>query len=216
MNKITYKESIKLLSKIKEIEMINIDDNINMVDEDSFINFKGDIIISGIAILNDKNETFSYPINLDISLSKEQIDSDPNISIGDFSYTINENAIEITLDLKIDGLKEFETEFHTEENNEIISQEIESHEEIIENKEPDSYKKEPEILNEKQSLLSSIFKRNIKKDSIYLIHVVKEETSYEDIANLYNVDLDLLKRSNPNKEIEKGTLIFIPNNKWKS
>ena len=34
----------------------------------------------------------------------------------DFSYTINENAIEITLDLKIDGLKEFETEFHTEEN----------------------------------------------------------------------------------------------------
>ena len=213
MNKITYKESIKLLSKIKEIEMINIDDNINMVDEDSFINFKGDIIISGIAILNDKNETFSYPINLDISLSKEQIDSDPNISIGDFSYTINENAIEITLDLKIDGLKEFETEFHTEENNEIIPQEIESHEEIIENKEPDSYKKEPEILNEKQSLLSSKFKRNIKKDSIYLIHVVKEETSYEDIANLYNVDLDLLKRSNPNKEIEKGTLIFIPNNK---
>jgi hypothetical protein len=213
MNKITYKESIKLLSKIKEIEMINIDDNINMVDEDSFINFKGDIIISGIAILDDKNETFSYPINLDISLSKEQIDSDPNISIGDFSYTINENAIEITLDLKIDGLKEFETEFHTEENNEIISQEIESHEEIIENKEPDSYKKEPEILNEKQSLLSSIFKRNIKKDSIYLIHVVKEETSYEDIANLYNVDLDLLKRSNPNKEIEKGTLIFIPNSK---
>ena len=213
MNKITYKESIKLLSKIKEIEMINIDDNINMVDEDSFINFKGDIIISGIAILNDKNETFSYPINLDISLSKEQIDSDPNISIGDFSYTINENAIEITLDLKIDGLKEFETEFHTEENNEIIPQEIGSHEEIIENKEPDSYKKEPEILNEKQSLLSSIFKRKIKKDSIYLIHVVKEETSYEDIANLYNVDLDLLKRRNPNKEIEKGTLIFIPNNK---
>ena len=213
MNKITYKESIKLLSKIKEIEMINIDDNINMVDEDSFINFKGDIIISGIAVLDDKNETFSYPINLDISLSKEQIDSDPNINIGDFSYTINENAIEITLDLKIDGLKEFETEFHTEENNEIISQEIESHEEIIENKEPDSYKKEPEILNEKQSLLSSIFKRNIKKDSIYLIHVVKEETCYEDIANLYNVDLDLLKRSNPNKKIEKGTLIFIPNNK---
>lgn len=61
------------------------------------------------------------------------------------------------------------------------------------------------------SLLSQIFKKgSLKKETCFLYHVVKNETTYKEIATLYSVDeLDLVKLNN-DEEIYKGKLVLIP------
>ena len=216
MNKINYKESINIDSLIKELILINVDENISLVKEEDFVNFTGEIRISGEVETDKEKKEFNHPLTLDISLSKEQLINDsPSISIDDFKYVINENLIDIELSLKIEGLKEIENEFPAPESEEIVLSPIEDlnvntpHEdEIIETLESD--------LKEHSTLMNQLFKRSIKKTKAYLIHVVKEETSYDEIAQLYNTDIDILKDYNKNKELNNGSLIFIPNTKWKT
>ena len=64
----------------------------------------------------------------------------------------------------------------------------------------------------KYSLISQIFKnRTIKKETSYKLHVVKTQSNYEEIASLYNIDVECLKNANNDEEIYIGKLIFIPN-----
>ena len=67
--------------------------------------------------------------------------------------------------------------------------------------------------NSKFSLLGQIFKNKaIKKETSYLLHVVKDETSYDEIAKLYNIDENSIKKVNNDEGIYKGKLLFIPKN----
>ena len=98
MNKINYKESINIDSLIKELILINVDENISLVKEEDFVNFTGEIRISGEVQTDKEKKEFNHPLTLDISLSKEQLINDsPSISIDDFKYVINENLIDIEL-----------------------------------------------------------------------------------------------------------------------
>lgn len=207
MNKINYKESINIGSDIQELILINLDENISSQNEEDFINFNGEIRISGEVKTSNENIPFSHPLTIDISLSKQQLINDsPSISVDDFIYQINQDNIDIELSLKIDGLKEMETEFPSQEDEDIIPLQ-----EIIE---PQETMIEEEIIEKKESsLLDKIFKRYTKTEKAYLIHVVKDETSYEDIATLYDTTQEILKTANTNKDIKPGALIFIPNNK---
>ena len=207
MNKINYKEKIELKETIEELLMINIDENINKVDEENFISFIGNIEVSGEAKTISKNTNFNHQIDLDISLSKEKLlANNPSISVEDFSYSIDDNFINLDITLKIEGLKEIENEVIPQEDEEIIQPPLM---EMV---------KEELLINDVQidmpsSLLTKIFKRGIKTEKAYLLHVVKEETTYEEIASLYNIETDTLKKSNVGKEIKQGNLIFIPNKK---
>ena len=227
MNKINYKESIDLLSPIKELLIINIDENFTTTNKTDFVNVKGEIRISGEVEIENERKSFIHPIDVDISLSKEKLSNDNvNLLIDDFTYNINNNFIDIDLFLKIEGLKEMEESFPSQDDREVVQ--------VSENNIEDE--NEPEVIDEQLSfsedvdltsnesedffdrendqpipLLSQIFKnRNIKKESVYLIHVVKYETTYQEIASLYNLDENLIKEANIGKKIEKGKLIFIP------
>jgi hypothetical protein len=125
MNKINYKESIDLNSKIDELLLINIDENLLTNSDDNFVNIEGEIKISGEVKTNDEQKSFTHSINVNISLSKEQLSrEDINISIDDFNYTINNNLIEIDLYLKIDGLKEIDACFPSQEDKENVEIEL--------------------------------------------------------------------------------------------
>ena len=213
MNKINYKESINIESAIEELILINVDENISSFNEDDFVSFSGEIRISGEVKTNGEKKEFNHPLNLDISLSKNQLATDsPSISVEDFSYEINNNIIDIDLSLKIEGLKELETEFLTQEDSEPVLPQINEIEDkpnnILQTQE-DTLEQEIET---KETLMNKLFKRSIKKSKAYLIHVVKNETSYKEIAKIYNLDENILEKYNKEKEIKGGALIFIPNN----
>ena len=224
MNKINYKESIDLNSKIDELLLINIDENLLTNSDDNFVNIEGEIKISGEVKTNNEQKSFTHSINVNISLSKEQLSrEDINISIDDFNYTINNNLIEIDLYLKIDGLKEIDACFPSQEDKENVEIELDDDnvfdnkidmEEQIEVKE--NIEKENDDINQESnfSLLNQIFRsRALKKERVYLIHVVKNETSYNEISQLYGIDENLIRSVNNDKPIENGKLIFIPSSK---
>lgn len=230
MQKINYTEKITIESPIKELLLINIDDKLTQSIESDCIKISGTINISGEVSTQTTNVAFNHPIEVDILLSKEQlIDEQVTITVDDFNYQIKENLLTIDLIIKIDGLKEIEPYFLAEDNQEII--EVDDNElneerisenttsETIINNSEDEYNLN-DIENDNgpihHSLLNQIFRNKKKKtESTYLFHVVKEETSYQEIASLYDVNEDTLKSINNNCQIYIGKLILIPRNKWK-
>jgi hypothetical protein len=141
--------------------------------------------------------------------------------VEDFNYEILNKELFINIILKIDGLKEIEPYFLTQNSQEIIEiNQDEIYDELSE--------EEPLLLNQQEdtniinnqpsysfnhSLLTQIFKRKKSiKESTYLFHVIKDEISYEDIAKLYNVDVNILKSINNDAKLYPGKLILIPRN----
>lgn len=233
MQYINLNKTIELKNKIEDLLLISIDDQIDTSEDNEGIRVQGKISISGTAKTIDGNEDFSKFIDLDIFLDLEEImeRNSINISINDFTYKLDDNKLIIEIELKIEGLKEIETTFLTSENNETdIEEEIEEQvvyideDVLVEDKNIEEHVDEiQEIRNndetidletkqeDKKSLLKSVFSnRKIKGEVSWKIHCVKGETSYEEIANKYNVKLDKLVSLNKNEKLSKGKLIFIP------
>lgn len=266
MQKINYREKILIDDKINELLLINIDDKLEQTRESDCIKISGEIKVSGEVNTDNGKKLFNHPIEVDILLSSDQIvDEKITVSIEDFNYSIEDNAILIDLIMKIDGLKEIEPYFPAQEDQTIM--EIENHEEVeriyevednqspcqenindtiineeqpeieeeteqcldnrndekieqtldtleevqIIDKDDEDIKENLETNKEKFSLLNQVFKnRQIKKETCYLFHVVKEEKTYQDIANLYNINIDEIKKINNDEEIYKGKLVLIP------
>ena len=75
----------------------------------------------------------------------------------------------------------------------------------------DSKENDEQEIVESTSFYNRIFKRKtIKKEPSFLYHVVKKESSYEEIAALYGVKEELLKLVNNYDELHKNKLILIP------
>ncbi len=239
MQRINYKETIELNNTINELLVINIDDKINQTKEKDCIKISGEIQISGEVSSDNGNETFYHPLMLDIILSEEQLITDKiTIVVEDFNYMIQNNTIAIDLIIKIEGLKEIEPYFPPQEDQKVIQieskqtydeepvQEVEISNDIIEFDAIDTVEEkvanqdyeETRVLDkdinsnsEQHSLLNQIFKnRVIKKETSYIYHVVRKETTYAQIAQQYNVKEELIKQANKDEEIYEGKLIFIP------
>jgi LysM repeat protein len=220
MQKINYKEKISLEENINELLLINIDDKLNQTSDGDCLKISGEIKISGEVNTNSGKKDFNHPVSVDILLSKEQIvDTNINVIIDDFNYEIFENHIVIDLVMKIEGLKEIEAYFPPQEAQEdfqieesIEQEEALFNEPIIDIQEEILINDLPTIKN-KNSLLHQIFRnKSFKREVSHLFHVVKKDSTYQDIANEYNVDLDLLRKVNKDEEIYIGKLIFIPKN----
>ena len=231
MQKINYKEKILLEHSINELLLINIDDKLHQTKECDYLKVNGEIKISGEVNTNEGRKNFNHPIIVDILLSNEQLtDEQVKVSIDDFNYSIEDKTININLIMKIDGLKEMDAyfpaqedqiDFQVEDNENIIDIENEERIDVIESTidETDSIINEEVIYEdniikeEHYSLLNQVFRnKSVKKEMSYFFHVVKNESTYEDIANQYNLDLELLKSSNNNDDIYIGKLIYIPKN----
>ena len=233
MQKINYNEKIEFEDKIKELVMINIDDRLEQIQEKDCIKIAGIIKVSGEVSLTNHTQTFSKEIEADIMLSKEQIQDAINITIDDFNYTLNDNILDINLIMKIDGLKEIEAYFPSQEDQEVIEivdTEIETNDDIIfrneeltqSNIDEDNIEINDSVLENNDSetlssnensfsLLRQVFKnKNIQKEKCYNLHVIKTQTTYEELASLYQVDNEELKSLNKNEELYIGKLIFIP------
>lgn len=234
MQYINLNKTIDLNTYIEDLLLINIDDKLDIIDNKDGIKINGKILIGGSVKTKEENKEFYEDMDLDIFLTYEEIldRNILNVSINDFEYKIENNKLELNISLKIEGLKEIETTFLTEKNNELIfEEEVENDEkevyiskEVIANDErkvKEEYQEKIEdikIIKEnesetriRKSLIKSVFSnKRIKEEVFWKLHCVKGEKSYEEIASKYNVDLNELKSINKNEILKDGKLIFLP------
>ena len=243
MQFINLNKVVEMESDILDLLLISIDDQIECIDEDDGVKVSGNIAVGGKVKINNEEKNFSDNIELNMFLTMDEISerSSLNVSVNDFSYTIENNKLYLNISLKIEGLKEIETSFLSQEDMEDISEEEVEKEEkkvyididvnvsdrgasdfieelndevLIEDisKIEDEKFVEKEI--NKKSLLSYIFSnKKIKEEISWKLHCVKKESTYKEIADKYGVDEKKLISLNDNEKIEEGKLIFIPLNK---
>lgn len=92
-------------------------------------------------------------------------------------------------------------------------------EEFVEEEEVEKPKVEKTLIRRKDSvaedaktsLITQVFgNKRIKEEVSWKLHVVRNETTLEEIANKYQVNLEKLKKLNKIVDIEEGKLIFLP------
>lgn len=227
MQYINLNKTLSFESQIEDLLLISIDDQIDTVYDKDGVKIAGDILISGKTRTIEDEKEFCDKVELDIFLTDDEIDNrnELKVNVNDFTYNIEDNKLVLNISLKIEGLKEIETTFLTEENNETFEQEeINEIEEenvyididinVNEDREKEENLEESVDLKEepeKRSLLKTVFSsKRINEEVSWKLHCVKEEKSYEEIANKYNISIDKLKNINKNESIEEGKLIFIP------
>lgn len=227
MQYINLNKTLCFETSIIDLLLISIDDQINKTEDKEGIKIIGDIAISGKISTVDGEKDFSDKIDLDVFLIYDEIEDRSllNVSVNDFSYTIEDSKLLLNISLKLEGLKEIEKTFPAEEDNEDLQKEIEGkdvekmifeevEEDKIEQVEVDySIYNDRNIQNNsnKVSLLRSVFSnKSINEEVFWRLHCVRGEKSYEEIANKYNVDLKKIMSINKNEEIFEGKLIFLP------
>lgn len=147
-----------------------------------------------------------------------------DFSTEDIEKTIEEmedSIVYIDENIDVKESKEIENDAILDnliEDNDVIEDRIINNEEFIESNDAESKKnivrddenvKESKIV--KKSLIKSVFSnRMIREEVSWKLHCVKGESSYEEVANKYNVNLDRLISINNNEPIEEGKLIFLP------
>ena len=219
MQNININKILNFENEIDDLLLISIDDQIETIFDKEGVKITGKILIGGKAKEKEEEKEFNDAVDIDIFLTHEEIfdQNKLNVSVNDFTYNIENNKLILNITLKIEGLKEIETTFLTEENNETIEQEdieqdvIEEYIDIIE--EENREVKEEVIDSEpiKKGLLRTVFSsKKIKEEVSWKLHCVKEEKTYEEIAAKYNINIDKLKKINKGENLESGKLIFIP------
>jgi len=125
MQNINLSKKIELENKILDLLLISIDDQIETIDDKDSTRLEGKVVISGKAKTLEGEKDFFESIDIDIFLANEEIESrnDLNISVNDFNYKVENNSILLDILLKVDGLKEIQTTFLAEENDELFSKE---------------------------------------------------------------------------------------------
>lgn len=270
MQYINLNKTLEFENDILDLLLISIDDQIQTSDDKEGIKIVGNILIGGKVNTINGEQQFNDKIDLDVFLTYDEIvdRNSLNISVSDFNYKVEENSLIINVSLKMDGLKEIETIFLSEEDNELVQkEEIVQEDEEIEEKEEgeteeieinedkkvyidldigmherkskmddigkinenidffgeeseedigdkdleENYDNSANYEPKKKSLLKSIFSnKKINEEVFWKLHCVKNEKSYEEIAQKYNVNLKKLIDINNNEKIEEGKLVFLP------
>lgn len=229
-------KEIDLNNKIEDLLLISIDDKLETIEDKEGIKVIGEILISGNARTSKGVKTFSDKLDLDLFLTYDEIEEKNavGVSVNDFNYVLTDSVLNLNIVLKVDGLKEIENTFLSEEDIEIFEEEI-GRENIDEEEDARVYQSKEIILKEqikekieekvkeetvytvkdietpRTSLLKAIFaNKRIKEEVSWKLHCVKNETSYEEIAKKYNVNLNKLISINKNEKVSEGKLIFLP------
>jgi hypothetical protein len=153
MQYINLNKTIDINDEILDLLLISIDDQIESIEEKDGINLIGDIIIGGKVKTKAEEKEFNDKIGFDSFLTFEEIANREslNVSINDFTYTIEGSKLLLNISLKIEGLKEIETTFLAEENTKDIQEEIEYFEEFDEKDNNIEYSDDIEIQEDRES-----------------------------------------------------------------
>lgn len=192
---INLKKEIELPNNICEVTSISLDNTFKPAKDtiEGVFNVQGTYIDSKI---NRKEIEFEENIPYANDFLFDIVPDSANVEIKDFTYTINENKINLNI--------EYEMTFEKDE----IEEEIERFENIEEDIKEEIIK---ESIEEKE--LEREEDMNIDTNFInYKIHICKEMETIETIAQSYNTNPNTIKEINEIDNIFEGLKIIIPTN----
>lgn len=191
---IPFKKEIKFNTNVAEIISISLDHDLNKEEH----SIKGMFVVSGEYKLTEASintEPFKYELPFTVALDDKYILDKAVIDIDDFYYeTVNNNALEVNIDVSVEGLEEREI--------------IEEKEEVREETGEENMEESKERCIEAEDILSLDAKDDTYRS--YTVYIVREGDTLEQIINKYETTKEILLGYNDLSEIKIGDKIIIP------
>ena len=206
-----FKKDVLLKDNVYEITSISLE---NQLSINEYL-VQGTLYVTGEYRVSDASNTvlpFNLELPVSISLDDNYDTSCAKCDIDDFYYEIIDNQkISISVDISVDKLKQREIIDDKREINVIedrcIDMDEETYDKVVENSKVDNDKKEV-----KENSINSLFNKldNNENYKSYLIYIIRENDTLDNILEKYNVDIDIIKEYNDISDIKVGDKIIIP------
>ena len=163
---VTLEKEIAFKTMVGEISSISLEPDLSFINDSEI---EGNLIISGTYKMTEAStieEAFNYKVPVEIMLTTSLEEETRGVDINNFTYAIvNEEALQINVELIIEGLEKIEVE---EENEEEDNSDVRD----ISDEEDDSTREEIEVLTTEESA----------KEELPSFEEVEELPSLENIA----------------------------------
>lgn len=219
-NIIEFKKDCIMKTFVAEITNISLTHDYKILDDtiEGYFDLVGEYKVTKSSITT---EEFSYTIPFTIALSS-MIDKDTiDITISDFSYSVEKDILHLKMALSMDyeelTIDEHTSEFVDEELNK--GEEVNSINEMLENineeKEPIKEEYHNELMFDdkldKEETINKVL--DVMPESGYnkfKVYIMREEDTLESIMIKYNVKINDIKEYNDVENIKIGDKIVIP------
>ena len=162
---ITLEKEIAFKTMVGEISSISLEPDLSFINDSEI---EGNLIISGTYKMTEAStieEDFNYKVPVEIMLTTSLEEETRKVDINNFTYAIvNEEALQINVELIIEGLEKIEVEEESEEDNSDVRD--------VSDEEDDSTREEIEVLTTEESA----------KEELPSFEEVEELPSLENIA----------------------------------
>ena len=152
---ITLEKEIAFKTMVGEISSISLEPDLSFINDSEI---EGNLIISGTYKMTEAStleEEFNYKVPVEIMLTTSLLEDKRKVDINNFTYGIvNEEALEIKVEILIEGLEKIDIE-EDEEESETIEEVNTKEEEPIEVRESNS-KEEIEVLTTEEGSLEDL------------------------------------------------------------
>ena len=163
---VTLEKEIAFKTMVGEISSISLEPDLSFINDSEI---EGNLIISGTYKMTEAStieEDFNYKVPVEITLTTSLEEETRGVDINNFTYAIvNEEALQINIELIIEGLEKIEVEEESEEEDNSDVRDISDEED-------DSTREEIEVLTTEESA----------KEELPSFEEVEELPSLENIA----------------------------------
>lgn len=199
---VTLEKEIAFKTMVGEISSISLEPDLSFINDSEI---EGNLIISGTYKMTEAStieEDFNYKVPVEIMLTTSLEEGTRGVDINNFTYAIvNEEALQINVELIIEGLEKIEVEEESEE--EVIETKEEDNSDVrdVSDEEDDSTREEIEVLTTEESTkeelpsfeeveeLPSLENIDVKEESVMMEETIEvEPTMKEDTNNKQVMD----------------------------
>ncbi|MCD7810154.1 MAG: LysM peptidoglycan-binding domain-containing protein [Erysipelotrichaceae bacterium] len=213
MQKLYLNKLVDLNHQLKELISISVDESIHYQMENDGMRALGAIMINGEYRNDHDKYQFHESIDLDIIAPYDKIidKREFHVKVEDFDYTFNDGNLSLVIQACIYGVKDDEDrliEATQDDSDDEVVKEIEN---IMQNKEVLS--KNIDIKNDYQKEDIKVFEDDdLDEDDLgtYYLYVIGDGDNYQNIAQRYHINEELLKKYNHNHNLSVGSIIIIP------
>ena len=171
---VTLEKEIAFKTMVGEISSISLEPDLSFINDSEI---EGNLIISGTYKMTEAStieEDFNYKVPVEIMLTTSLEEETRGVDINNFTYAIvNEEALQINVELIIEGLEKVEIEEESEE--EVIETKEDDNSDVrdVSDEEDDSTREEIEEYCEKNNLQPRIDSTN--KENIYRRNIIRNK-----------------------------------------
>lgn len=191
---IPFKKEIVFKNNIDEITSISMEDKLEI----EHLVVKGDFVVEGEVVCNDKKENFHFQIPFSNYLDDNLDTTNAKVKVDDFYYEIQEpNTLILFMDILVDNISE-----------KSLMEIVEPSVDVKEIKEA--------VVNNIEEREFEILNTNYQEGYMtYKVYIVREGDTIESILEKYQITLDKLNKYNTINELNIGDKLIIPNEKNK-